>query len=264
MAWVGTAVAVAGTAYGAYAGNQSRRKQSQAFDDAKKANETRYAQILSLLKSQGYADKADIARSGKQERGQIQQNMTDRGLAGTTVGDTLNNMSYDRESRATTRVDEDTTRALADAMEARTDAYPAPQPFNAYAEFAQVLGSQAGRLFSPGGPLAPGGGAGQPATGGNAMPGFGGTPLPWQQRAAGGAYDPTTAVGELGNKGATAGLTRYAAPTLASMDTGAYSAQKSPQPPDSGNPYALSTTLRQRRRPRPTGYYAGIPTMGGT
>jgi len=97
---------------------------TDAQDRANTANETRYQGILSTLEGQGNTAKADIARGGAAERGEITQDAIGRGLYSTSVLDTLRGGSREREARQSAAVDEAVAAQRAGVMERRTDQGP--------------------------------------------------------------------------------------------------------------------------------------------
>lgn len=92
--------------------------------DANAANETRYRDILKTLEGQGAASKRDVAMGGREERGEISQDLISRGLFNTSTLDSLRNRSRERESRENTRIDESVADRRAGVMERRTDQGP--------------------------------------------------------------------------------------------------------------------------------------------
>lgn len=105
---------------------------------AQQANEQRYQAVLNLLRTQGMASKDEVRRSGEEERGAIAQSSIGRGLYNSSVLDSLNNLSLERQSRANTAVDESVANRMAGVMESKVDEYPNMGP---YSQLFQQLGA---------------------------------------------------------------------------------------------------------------------------
>ena len=142
---VGSAFGPVGSIIGGIGGAVSRMLGgASAEKKAKRANEQRYQAILNLLRTQGEASKNEVRRSGEEERGAIAQSAIGRGLYNSTVLDSLNNASLERQSRELTKVDESVADRLAGVMERRTDAYPDNQQMNAgVGALGAMIGGQA-------------------------------------------------------------------------------------------------------------------------
>ena len=122
------------------------RRYEEQSTAANAANETRYQGILSTLQGQGEASKTDIRRGGIEERGQIAQGLTGRGLFNTTVLDSLGTASREREGRESTRIDESVADRMAGVMERRTDQGPDMGLMaNLLQMYGQGMGQQAGQ-----------------------------------------------------------------------------------------------------------------------
>lgn len=120
----------AGTAiYGTVEANKARKK-------ANAENEKRYNDIIALLGDQGKASRVEVKRSGEEERDKAKSSLVSRGMYSTSLLDTLNNASYEREGRAQTAIDEAVANRVAGVMERRTDAAPDSD----VAALAQTLG----------------------------------------------------------------------------------------------------------------------------
>ena len=148
-----------------------------AYQTARQANENRYAQGL-----QGYTDRynrgmgmiaglgnqelADIRQSGEDRQSSVRQRMTDLGLGGTTVGDSLaqgaqreTNADLGRAQERIRQQQAGTDAQLSgDALgflERRTDAYP---DMGSYMQLMQMAGQHAARSAGgAGSPVASGG-----------------------------------------------------------------------------------------------------------
>jgi hypothetical protein len=112
----------------------------------------RYGRAMGLLEKLGGQQKADAAQRYDQQTASMQQDLTSRGLAGTTILPTMKLGVQREKSDALNRIDQQITqqRMNADAslsgdtlnfMERRTDQYPNEQ---LYAQMAQQYGQAGG------------------------------------------------------------------------------------------------------------------------
>lgn len=92
--------------YGLYSTNQQSKRARRAAGD-------RENRILGMLSGQGAASKAEVLRSGAQERDALRQNLISRGLFNSTLADTLDNASYEREGRQSAAIDEAVANRMA-------------------------------------------------------------------------------------------------------------------------------------------------------
>lgn len=97
---------------------------NQQHNAANTANEGRYQDILKNYRLGGKADRADITRSGMEERASGTQDLMSRGLFNTTVLDAMRQRSMEGQQRNIMRVNEGVRQNVAGVMERRTDQGP--------------------------------------------------------------------------------------------------------------------------------------------
>jgi hypothetical protein len=136
---VGAGISLGTGIYSMMEGNRAQKK-------AREANEQRYQMLLDLYRTGAMNQKAGVALSGQQERGDIAQRHIGTGLYNSTALDSAYNMSRNREALAGSQIDAQATSNIAGVMERRTDAYPDLSGVNASMgaagqNFAALLGS---------------------------------------------------------------------------------------------------------------------------
>ncbi len=155
-------------------------------DEANKANEGRFQNILGLLKNQGISSKEDVRRGGIEERGNIQQQLISQGLGGSTALQALQGRSRERQQRESTRIDESVANRIAGVTERRTDRGPDVGAFAQLLQsFGQGVGNQGG-LNPDNTTFAGGAGSGRGGGGGGGGGGSSGGSGNQSRRAGGG------------------------------------------------------------------------------
>lgn len=116
-----------------------------AYDEAKKANEERYNQILADLEGVGQQQEADIRSSYGNALTGMQQDLISRGLTGTTVMPSVTQSNQNSMTDALNRWREALLMQKLGFMERRTDAYP---DMGMMASLAQNYGASGGGVSS--------------------------------------------------------------------------------------------------------------------